>query len=98
MVDHLTLGEAGIRPEDLVEVGQPDAAPLDLDLGHRPMAHAWPSKQRVRRRNAAGDDIAGLLTLRTSMVILGVRVRADSGEGGAIHRERLRDSCRAPPE
>ena len=38
VVDHLALGEAGLRVEDLVEVGELQLTPLDLDLavrGHR---------------------------------------------------------------
>ena len=32
VVDHLALGEAGLRVEDLVEVGELQLAPVDLDL------------------------------------------------------------------
>ena len=44
VVDHLRLGEAGLRVEDLVEVGQLELAPVDLDRdaggGHR-LATSW---------------------------------------------------------
>ena len=58
VVDHLGLGEPGLRVEDLVEVGQLELAPADRDFATSsqpwPSPSAWPSSRPRTSALAAG--------------------------------------------
>src|SRR5712691_3964131 len=54
VIDHLPLGETSFGIQDLLEVGQLERAPLDLDFGLGALAHRAPPNSARRRSTLDG--------------------------------------------